>query len=171
MWKKILKKKDRSVSWGQLPFNMTSWINTPTRKAEGIHVFLLDINGHKSRRGNHGLIKTGIVTVKARELEGAAMRCGPSDLNSWWDPSEVPTADSQRNNNTIPMVQLFLIRRWWCRGICVTEDVKGAKSLKNISSSINLWVFFSGCREKMWKIVAVNGRVTWTVGSKFLSFI
>jgi hypothetical protein len=121
---------------------MTSWINTPTRKAEGIHVFLLDINGHKSRRGYHGLIKTGIVTVKARELEGAAMRCGPSDLNSWWDPSEVPTADSQRNNNTIPIVQLFLIRRWWCRGICVIEDVKGAKSLKNISSSINLWVLF-----------------------------
>jgi hypothetical protein len=73
------------------------------------------------------------------------------------------------------MVQLILIRRWWCRGICVIEDVKGAKSLKNISSSINLWVlfffFFSGWMEKMWKIVAVNGRVTWTVGSKFISFI
>ena len=94
-------------------------------------------------------------------------------LNSWWNPREVPDADAQRDDSIILVVHLFLIKRWWYRGVCVIEYAKGAKSLKNISSSIHLWILFyifSGCKEKMWKIVAVNGRVTWTVGSKFLLF-
>ncbi|KAJ6941160.1 hypothetical protein NC651_007063 [Populus alba x Populus x berolinensis] len=39
------------------------------------------------------------------------MRCGPSGLNSWWDPNEVPTAHRHRNDKAIPVVQLFLPRK------------------------------------------------------------